>query len=558
MTPKEEVYQKLRQWQKALSLNDSDTGLINTVPSVSRLQPKARQNDLKLYEQLLERMLAEARDRQSSLQARDRHELQALQQVLHLADEDVAEIEHRLTTQSAQSAETVLPTVSPKSGSDSLTSPPLSSFNSSTQSPSTEIPSTEIPPTHIPSAQVPSAQVPSAQVPSTIPPTQIPPTQIPSAEIPSSASGEVNYPANLTGVKGQVVKRKMEMDAANTSVNPSPVDQSTPQKAVSQTVTEIAPPAAVPAVQLTESAPASSTSASAQVVFTEPPPKVQRDRRPLLITLGLLLPLLGIIGGIWLALRSNLGRNTVPTDPKVALQFIVSGTKKNQQRQYAAAIQDFNQAIRFNEQDATAYLNRGFAHHQMGQLNEAVEDYDKALTFNNKFAEAYSNRSHVRFDQGRQDAALEDASRAIALQPKLAVAHLNMGNALLAKGNLDGAFQKFSQTLQLKPSNIVAARAHNNQGNVFAGQKKIDEAIGAYTQAIQLDDTYADAFYNRAIAFERKGNRQGAINDFREADSRYEAAGNKEMSNRAKRRIEQSQKNSTPMPPAQSPPTQSI
>jgi tetratricopeptide (TPR) repeat protein len=566
MIPKEEVYQKLRQWQQALSLTDSDTGLISAVSlSASRLQPKPRQNDLKLYEQLLERMLAEARDRQSSLRESDRHELQALQQVLHLPDEDVAEIARRLDVQSTQSAATVLPS-GLSQGGDALTSPP-SSLNPpipipfteipfteipSTQIPSTQIPSTQIPSTPIPSAPIPSTEIPSTQIPSTqIPSTQIPSTQIPSAEIPltqiqissteipSSGAGEGNQPANLTGVKGQMVKRKMEIEAANTSANAASVEQAA----------ELSTGTA--ADQPVDSTAESSAGLAPPVDAKTTVPKVQRDRRPLLTTLALLLPLLGIVGGIWLALRPYLKLDTPPTDPKVARQFVESGTQKNQQGQYAAAIQDFDQAIRFNAQDATTYLNRGFAQHRMGRLNAAVDDYTKALTLNNKFAEAFSNRSHARFDQGQPDAALKDAAEAIAIDPKLAVAHLNLGNALFAKGNMDGAFQKFSQTLQLNPPKEIAARAHNNQGNVFANQKKIDEAIQAYTQAIQLDAPYADAFFNRALAFERKGNRQGAIDDFRSAANLYKAAGNNGMSTTSAQRAKQLQKSPTPAPPTQ-------
>jgi tetratricopeptide (TPR) repeat protein len=540
MTPKEEVYQKLRQWQKVLSLTDSDTGLISTVPSASRLQPKPRQNDLKLYEQLLERMSAEARDRQSSLRESDRHELQALQQVLHLPDEDVAEISRRLDIQSAQSAATVLPTDSSKSG-DALTSPP-SSFNPPIPIPSTEIPSTQIPSTQIPSTQIPSTQIPPVEIPSAeIPAAATPVTQIqiPSTEIPSSGTGEVNQPANLTGVKGQMVKRKMEIEAANTSANAASVDQA------AELSTGTAADQLVDSTSESATAPAQTVDAETSTTI------VKRDRRPLLITLVLLLPLLGLVGGIWLALRPYLKLDTPPVDPKVARQWVESGTKKNQQGQYAAAIQDFDQAIRFNAQDATAYLNRGFAQHRMGRLNAAVDDYTKALTLNNRFAEAFSNRSHARFDQGQQDAALKDATEAIAIEPKLAVAHLNLGNALFAKGNMDGAFQKFSQTLQLNPSTMIAARAHNNQGNVFANQKKIDAAIQAYTQATQLDPAYADAVFNRALAYEQKGNRQGAIADFSSAANLYKAEGNNGMSATSAQRAEQLQKSPTPAPSTQ-------
>ncbi len=542
MTPKEkeEVYQKLRQWQ-------NDTGLLGVEPSAGRLQSKSRQKDLKLYEQLLESMLAEARDRQAPLRDRDRHELQALQQVLHLPDEDVADIARRLDVQSVQSAKTVLPTGLPTdSPTDSPTGFPKrdatptrspSSFNPPISIPSTEIPSTQIPSTQIPSTEIPSTEIPSTQ----IPPTEI---QIPSTEMPSSAADEVNQPANLTGVKGQIVKRKMEVEGASPPSGAPAGDQSASQKSVSPTATEMSAGAAISADKPVDSAPKSSALLPAEAVDAgKKPPK--GDRLPLLITLGLPLVLLGVIGGSWLAVRQW---NTVPPNPKLARQFVESGNQKNQQRQYAAAIQDFDQAIRFNPQDAATFLNRGFAHHRMGRLSAAVDDYTKALNLNKSFAEAYSNRSHAHFDQRQQDAALQDAAQAIALQPTLAVAHLNLGNALFAQKNLDGAFQKFTKTLQLNPSNMIAARAHNNQGNVFANHKKIDEAIQAYTQAIQLDVTYADAFFNRALAFYQKGNRQGAIDDFREAANLYNGEGNTGMSDTAKRRIEQLQKSPTPTP----------
>lgn len=312
MNPKEEVYRKLRQMQKALSLPDSDTGLISPGSSASRLQPKPNPKDLKFYEQVLERMMADAKEHQAPFRESDRHELEALQQVLQLPNEDVAEIEHRLDVPSAQSAATVLPTGLPDVWSNSSNTPTISPLSSSSPlaTPSTEISSAEIPATKIPSAEIPATEIPSAE--------------IPTAEVPSS-TGEVNQPANLTGVKGQMVKRKMDMDA-NPSANPPPADSAS-QKNVTP-VTEAASSATVPTDQPIDSAPVSSTPTPAQVVVvegSEKVQKVQRDRRPLLITLGLPLALLGLIIGSWLALRQS---NTVPADPKLARQFVELGNQK--------------------------------------------------------------------------------------------------------------------------------------------------------------------------------------------------------------------------------------
>lgn len=134
--------------------------------------------------------------------------------MLQLPKEDVAEIEHRLDVQSAQSAATVLPTGLPDVWSNSSNTPTSSPLSSN---PPLAIPSTEIPTTKIPAAETPTAEIPATKIPS---------TKIPSAEIPSSS--DVNQPANLTGVKGQMVKRKMDMDVASPAN--SPPDDSASQK----------------------------------------------------------------------------------------------------------------------------------------------------------------------------------------------------------------------------------------------------------------------------------------------------------------------------------------
>jgi tetratricopeptide (TPR) repeat protein len=549
MNSKEEVDRQLKQVQKSLRLTESDTGLIGAMPAASRLHSKTDKNHLKMYEQVFGRMLAEAMERQSPMRESDRHELQALQQVLRLADEDVTDIENRLTAQ--LSAETVLPT----ENNSSATNLPFSNLNSNANPsvhPSVKIPSVELPPTEIPS-------------------TELPPTEISSTELPvPAATGEVNPAPNLTGVKGQMMKRKVEIEAGNVG-NSSPIDQTTLQKNISpitdpsdagaakSTVKSDQPDANQSDAKSPESVPPDSSAApvSQDAIHSVEAGKpvattIKRDRRPLWITLGLVLPLLGVIGGVLFALRSNQGSNASPADAKAAEQLVELGTQKNQQRQYAAAIQDFDQAIRLNGKNVAAHHNRGFANHRLGRLNAAIDDYNRAITLNPNFAEAYSNRSHARFDQGQYDPAEKDANQAIKLNPQQVGAYLNLGNALFALKNLDGALQNFGKTIQMSSSGSVTAKAHNNRGNIFASKNQLDEAIRDYTQAIELDGAYADAFHNRGLAFERKGNSQGAINDFRKAAELYKAGGNLDRANSSTQRADQLQRNNAPARSTQS------
>ncbi len=43
------------------------------------------------------------------------------------------------------------------------------------------------------------------------------------------------------------------------------------------------------------------------------------------------------------------------------------------------AIEDFNQALRIDPNDAQAYNNRGSAHFLLGDIKRAIEDFNQAL-----------------------------------------------------------------------------------------------------------------------------------------------------------------------------------
>ena len=56
--------------------------------------------------------------------------------------------------------------------------------------------------------------------------------------------------------------------------------------------------------------------------------------------------------------------------------------------QFEQVIQDLDQAIRLDPQDAEAYRNRGIAYNRLRQPERAIEDYDEAVRLDPQDAEA--------------------------------------------------------------------------------------------------------------------------------------------------------------------------
>src|SRR5215204_1440714 len=59
---------------------------------------------------------------------------------------------------------------------------------------------------------------------------------------------------------------------------------------------------------------------------------------------------------------------------------------------------------------------------------------------------------------------------------------------------------------------------HNNRGVEYADTKRdYDEAIREYTKAIELNPQFAEAYYNRGIAYSDKKEYDAAIQDYTKA-----------------------------------------
>lgn len=534
MNPNEQAYEALKRWQKALSLTDSDTQLGPPNPGQGN-QPPADLKDVEFYKKRYQ----EAMERGYPLSDRDRRELESLQQVLHLRDEDVWAIEQQLAhkdedtrANEQQLADTVL------------------------QSDKTRVE---------PSRVVLDASDPRLNFPAATPPTPLDAdSEARNAEAANIESQNAATPQNAfnleqpqTPNEQAILKRKQELmrqQEAGTS-GAAPVGEMGQQGAENAAHTSFEANLNQDQANPSESGPApeplSSEQSSREAGGTapdpasepiQPPPgrqvagKVKVDRRPWLVSMILLGCTLGILAGAWLAARTYL---TPPAkDPVAAGQFFQAGTQQARQGQNSKAIADLDQAIRLSPSDPNLYLNRGVAHYQAGNLSAALNDYNQALKLNPNFAEAWSNRSQVYVTQQRYDEANSDASRAIQLNPNLTEAYLNRGNALFGRNNLDGAFQDYQKVLQLKQDPANWSKAYNNLGNINAARNQLDPAIKNYDQAIEQVRSYADAFFNRALALERKGQCPEAVQGFRDALNLYQNQGNSEMSKRAQSNVD--------------------
>ncbi|MEG3919413.1 tetratricopeptide repeat protein, partial [Microcoleus sp. POL10_C6] len=140
-------------------------------------------------------------------------------------------------------------------------------------------------------------------------------------------------------------------------------------------------------------------------------------------------------------------------------------------------------------------------------------------TTNPQDAQAYYFRGLSLLDQGDAWEAIADFNRALAFKPKYTPElYFNIGNARTFIASLE-------TTRGPRPISAISAIS----------------AIEAYTRAIEANPGFADAYYNRALAYLDNKDQPQAIADFQKAAELYKQGGRTSAYQDALTRIKQLQ-----------------
>jgi tetratricopeptide (TPR) repeat protein len=103
-----------------------------------------------------------------------------------------------------------------------------------------------------------------------------------------------------------------------------------------------------------------------------------------------------------------------------------------------------------------------------------------------------------------------DCTTAISINGDSAGAYNNRGFAYWGLGDRQKAIVDFTKCIALD-SKDTAARC--NLGNIYMQLNDTDKAIDWFSQAIKVNPNYASAYFGRAKAYEKAGDKQLAKKD---------------------------------------------
>lgn len=195
----------------------------------------------------------------------------------------------------------------------------------------------------------------------------------------------------------------------------------------------------------------------------------------------------------------------------MALEHIGRGKAFVEQRDYDAALENFNRAIELNPNLADAYNWRGFTYAGLGNQQQALNDYDRAIELNPRLALAYSRRGVLRATRGDTQTGLADCNRAIELDANDAKNFVNRGLVYLELENSSNALADFNRAIQVDPQLAIA---YYNRAVVYRDSGEQQNALTDLNTAIDLDPRFPNAFQDRAELRNESGDLQGAEEDY--------------------------------------------
>jgi tetratricopeptide (TPR) repeat protein len=165
-------------------------------------------------------------------------------------------------------------------------------------------------------------------------------------------------------------------------------------------------------------------------------------------------------------------------------------------------------------QAAPAVMNRGNAYSAKGDLDRALQDYNQAIEINPENAGAYVNRALVLAKKGDSESAMNDYAKAISLNPKQWEAYFDRAAELRDRKKPCEAMDDLDKVTELNPE---FAGAYINRGSIYARQGELDEAIDDYNTALSRDPNLAEVHVIRANIFLQKKDYRRALADLQVA-----------------------------------------
>ncbi|CCI26075.1 Tetratricopeptide repeat protein [Microcystis aeruginosa PCC 9809] len=220
----------------------------------------------------------------------------------------------------------------------------------------------------------------------------------------------------------------------------------------------------------------------------------------------------GAIKDLALVIRINPNYDKIPH----SRAFLKRGYAHLRLNNNQGAIQDYNQAIYLQPQDAKAYVYRGLMRaNKYQEYAGALEDFTAAVARNRHDAAANYHRGLVLYKLGRYQEAVDNYNIALAQDDGINTPSFT-SRSVCSENIRESAEKNYfynSRETDFRPNYNVSCHALA-RGDAYFALKNFAAAERDYTTYIVAYPNDPEGYHKRANARFEKGDKQGAIEDY--------------------------------------------
>ncbi|MBJ6723210.1 tetratricopeptide repeat protein [Geomesophilobacter sediminis] len=179
------------------------------------------------------------------------------------------------------------------------------------------------------------------------------------------------------------------------------------------------------------------------------------------------------------------------------------------------ALAEFAEAEKLTPRDPELLNYLGLSYYRKGRFDLAVEKYRAALEIKPTYSEVRNNLGVDYLDMKRWDDAIREFQKVLddIFFTGQEDVQINLGLAYLGKGEFDQALTVLRPVVAKNPGN---PRGRLSLGRVYFAMEKTELAAAEFQKALESNPSYANAYYNLALARVKLKDSAGARAAFKE------------------------------------------
>ena len=188
-----------------------------------------------------------------------------------------------------------------------------------------------------------------------------------------------------------------------------------------------------------------------------------------------------------------------------------------QQKRYDLALETLKKNAELNPgTSAHKYFHRdaGFLYFEQGQIDKALDEFDQALKADPQDASTHFGSGLCWYAKGEFDKAIEAFKKTLEIDPRHPQADYQLGLCYLRKKEFSEALVHFKRVLKLDPE---SKQAYYQLGQAYLEQKQYDLALEALKKNVKLNPEVSSAHQVLGVAYLEQGRTDKAMDEFNRA-----------------------------------------